>query len=166
LGPVFVPLGDLKKTCKAVKLMNLSSWLLAAPLLLAALASPNAGRETPGPAQTAEEVGDDYAVVVDNRSFRDVIVYAERGGTRIRLGNVPGNRIRRLRAACGQFRGTTTDFILRSVAGRSVLLSGAAIVGCDQVYRIVIVPGGLEFSRLWIESIYREDSEEEPGDDG
>jgi hypothetical protein len=148
--------------------MNLSSWLLALPVLIATLASPDAGREAPAPytGQVAEESLDNYAVVVDNRSYRDVVVYADRGGTRVRLGNVPASRIRRLRAACGQFLGNDTDFILRSVAGRSVLLSGAAISACDQVYRIVIVPGGLEFSRLWIESIYNGQVDEEPGDDG
>lgn len=146
--------------------MNVLSWLLAAPLFIGRVISPDAGREPPRTEQEAERSADEYAVVVDNRSYRDVIVYANRSGTRVRLGSVPATRIRRLRASCGQFLGNDTDFILRSVAGRSILLDGASIATCDQIYRIVIVPGGLEFSRLWIESIYKDEDDAEPGDDG
>ena len=119
--------------------------LLGAPQLTAAQAS---GEEPEGPTLIAE--GAPYSVTVDNRGFRDVVVYSLRGGIPIRLGLAHSRRVSELRATCGEFLNRSNDFLLRSIAGETFRLRGESLSRCDQTLKIVIYPIGLDFSTVWV----------------
>ena len=101
-----------------------------------------------GPVLVAE--GERYSVTVDNRGFRNVVVYSVRGGVPVRLGLANSRRISKLRATCGTFLNRPYEFILRSIAGETVELRGEPIARCDQTIKIVIYPIGLSFSTVWV----------------
>jgi hypothetical protein len=143
-----VPL-DEEEQVSLARRMSLLSVGVSLLLGLPALATAQTSREDPqDPALIAE--GEAYSVTVDNRGFRDVIVYSVRGGVPIRLGLANSRRISKLRATCGRFLNRTNDFLLRSIAGESVELRGEPIARCDQVIKIVIYPIGLDFSTVWV----------------
>ncbi len=119
--------------------------LLGLPALTAAQTSKE---DLEGPAQVAE--GEAFSVTVDNRGFRDVVVYSVRGGIPIRLGLANSRRTSKLRTSCGSLLNRPNDFILRSIAGETVELRGEPIARCDQTIKIVIYPIGLDYSTVWV----------------
>jgi hypothetical protein len=125
--------------------------LLAGLCLLCGLPAA-AAAQTPEENIPTPRVDEDehYAVTVDNRGFRDVVVYVVRGGIPVRLGMARSRRVSRLRANCGTFLNRSNSFLLRSIAGESYGLAGAPVSTCDQVIRIVMYPIGLEYSTIWI----------------
>lgn len=129
--------------------MSLLSGSVCLLLGLPGLATAQTSREDPqGPALVAE--GEAYSVMVDNRGFRDVVVYSVRGGVPIRLGLANSRRISKLRTPCASLLNRPNDFVLRSIAGETVELSGEPIARCDQTIKIVIYPIGLDFSTVWV----------------
>ena len=118
---------------------------LGLPVLTAAQTSET---DREGPVLVAE--GEPYSVTVDNRSFRDVVVYSVRGGAPVRLGLASSRRVSKLRATCQTFLNRPNEFILRSIAGEAVELRGEPIARCDQIIKIVIYPIGLDFSTVWV----------------
>lgn len=119
--------------------------LLGIPVAGAAQA---AEREPEAPVLVAE--GEPYSVTVDNRGFRDVVVYSLRGGIPIRLGLASSRRVSRMRSTCGEFLNRSNDFLLRSIAGETFRLRGEPLSRCDQTIKIVIYPIGLDFSTVWV----------------
>ena len=126
--------------------------LLAGLCLLCALPAVSAA-QTPEeniPTPRVVDEGEGYAVTVDNRGFRNVIVYVDRGGIPFRLGMAGSRRVSRLRTSCNSLLNRSNSFVLRSIAGESYALSSGPVSGCDQTIRIVVYPIGLEYSTIWI----------------
>ncbi|MGH7541622.1 MAG: hypothetical protein ACRELC_11545 [Gemmatimonadota bacterium] len=129
-----------------------SSPVVVVPLALAALlvrADAGPPPAPPGAPGVDRAEADRYAIIVDNQSFRAITVYALLTGTRFRLGSVHSRQVARLPANCADFLGRETDFELRSVAQR-YRLEGETIGDCGQEIEIIVLPIGLEFSRIRI----------------
>jgi hypothetical protein len=119
--------------------------LLSLPAITAAQTSEE---EPKRPLLVAE--GEPFSVTVDNRGFRDVVVYLFRGGIPIRLGLANSRRVSKLRSTCAEFLNRSNDFLLRSIAGETFQLRGEPLARCDQTIKIVIYPIGLDFSTVWV----------------
>lgn len=91
-----------------------------------------------------------FHVTVDNRGYKNVIVYALRGGVPFRLGLVRSLQQSRFRVNCGDFMNRKTDFLLRPLAERSHFLRGEPVGRCDQKLEIVIYASGPQFATVWL----------------
>lgn len=119
--------------------------------------APEGEEAVAGGDEAVDPAGDDslvrgsrYSIRVDNRGFRPVQVYALREGVRFRLGTSGGGNVTRFPARCDDFRFRETDFILHAVGGETAFLEGETIGDCEREIEIVILPIGLEFSRVWV----------------
>lgn len=90
-------------------------------------------------------------IVVDNASWRDVIVWTLQSGIRVRLGRVTALGTKEFEVTCQRFMNRRTDFLLRQLgSSRGRLLRGAPLSSCDQQIVIRIFPNGLQHATLFL----------------
>lgn len=106
-----------------------------------------------GGPEVAETVPDrpPLTIVVENRSYRDVIVFTLQSGIRVRLGRTAALSTEEYEASCQRFMDRRTDFFIRQLGSRTGrVLRGEPVGRCDQQIVVRVYPNGLEFATVFL----------------